>query len=261
MPRWDYHEIDYSRIDVDRIKGNRFLFRILTIASYIEITSGIYEENLSSYYRGDEPLVSWLQGTWEVEEVQHGEALRRYVETVWPEFDWEGGYERFRERYLPLCTTDAFQPTKAREMLARMVVETGTSTYYKALSQYAADLDEPVLEELARNISRDEVHHFKAFNEAFTRYNADEKNSKKVIIKVLYSRLRDASDEDVEIAHRSLQPDEDFEVFRKEIKAFAKRYYPYDMAVRMLMRPLSLNHYIEHSTAVTVHKALRVMGI
>ena len=261
MPRWNFKDINYSEINLPAVRDNDFLFKTVAIASFIEITSSVYEENLSGFYDGDDELVSWLQDTWEVEEIQHGEALRHYVLTVWPDFDWDAAYARFRERYLPLCTTDSFQPTKARELLARMVVETGTSTYYKALARYAEDIEEPVLGEVAQNISHDEVYHFKAFSTAFNQYNEGEKNSKADIIKVLYARLKAASDEDVEIGHHSLQSGEDFATFRKGIKGFARKYYPYDMAVKMLMRPLSLNQFLEASTAATVHKALKVIGL
>ncbi len=261
MPRWTYTDIDYSRINFSAVRDNPFLFKVVAIASFIEITSGVYEENLASFYAGDDKLVAWLHDTWEVEELQHGEALRHYVRTVWPDFDWNSAYARFREHYLPLCNTEAFQPTKAREMIARMVVETGTSTYYRALEQHATDIDEPILKELCHNISQDEVHHYKGFSNAFAQYNETEKNSKTDIVKVLYARLKAAGDEDIEIGFRSLESGEDYADFRKEVKAFAHTYYPYDMAVKMLMKPLSLNHFLEKSTAVTVQKALNLVGL
>jgi hypothetical protein len=44
-----------------------------------------------------------------IEELQHGLALRRYVEHVWPEFDWERGYQRFFDEYSKTCSIDNFE--------------------------------------------------------------------------------------------------------------------------------------------------------
>ncbi|MRJ03271.1 MAG: ferritin-like domain-containing protein, partial [Epsilonproteobacteria bacterium] len=150
---WNYRELDYNRIAGERVEDNRFLFTLVTIASFIEITSDVYRRNLTLFYREFPQIVNWLEERWEAEELQHGEALKSYVERVWDQFDWEEGYRRFREYYLPLCKVENLQPSPEREMLARMVVETGTSTFYKGLSSYAKELGEPFLAELADLIS------------------------------------------------------------------------------------------------------------
>lgn len=180
---------------------------------------------------------------------------------MWPEFNWDDAYNNFRNEYGKLCTIDEFQPSRAKEMIARMVVETGTSTFYKALKEYILDLNEPILAKIASNISKDEVYHYDMFEEGFKKYNQEEKLSRKDIIKVIYARLKEANDEDVSIAYKYINPNGSYEEFKKEIKHFAKIYYPYNMAVKMLMRPLQLNHYIEKATASTIQKALKVLGI
>ena len=48
MARWDYKkDIDYNAIDMQKVKDDSFLFKLLTIASFIEITSDTYAKNLS----------------------------------------------------------------------------------------------------------------------------------------------------------------------------------------------------------------------
>ena len=81
-------------------------------------------------------------GSWEIEERQHGAALKRYVQTAWPDFDWEAAYRNFFADYSRLCTIEQLAGTRALEMAARCVVETGTATFYRMLSQTS---DEPVL--------------------------------------------------------------------------------------------------------------------
>jgi len=261
MARWDYEKIDYATIDVARIKKNDFLFKVVAIASFIEITSDLYEKNLAEFYADDESIVSWLKSTWEPEEIQHGKALRKYVRTVWPDFDWDSAYEGFRREYGELCTLDEFQPTKAREMLARMVVETGTSTLYRAMTDYAKSIDEPILAEIAHHIYKDEVYHYEQFDKGFEKYNQEEKLGRTEITKVIYSRLKMASDEDIFIAHKYIAPGEDFDAFKARTKTFAKEFYPYKMAVKMLMHPLHLHRHVENATASTVQGALRLLGI
>ncbi|OIP52891.1 MAG: hypothetical protein AUK54_10220 [Helicobacteraceae bacterium CG2_30_36_10] len=70
--------------------------------------------------------------------------------------------------------------------LARMIIETGTSTFYKAMQSYASDINEPVLQKIAHLIYKDEVGHYGHFSKHFTRYNEEEKNSRTKLLKVLY---------------------------------------------------------------------------
>ena len=261
MARWDYKTIDYEAIKTEVVAEDQFLKKLIAMASFVEITSDLYEKNLATFYEGDEEIVGWLEKTWEPEEVQHGKALREYVRHAWPELDWDKAYRGFYEEYAPLCTLDEFQPTRAREMLARMVVETGTSTLYRAIQRYAEEIGEPILAQIAHNIHKDEVYHYEAFDQGFKKYNESEKLGRKEIVKVVYDRLKEIKDEDAAIAFKQIAPGEDYEDFRKEAKRFAHRYYPYKMATKMLMHPLGLHRHIENATAATMEKALHVLGI
>lgn len=261
MANWNYQTIDYDAIDKARVAQDDYLFVLLTIASFVEITSDIYVGNLNRFFADAPETVAWLDGVWEPEEMQHGEALRKYINTVWPDFDWEAAYAGFREEYGAVCTLDVFQPTRAREMLARMIVETGTSTLYKAFLSYAEAMDEPVLAGIVSNISKDEVRHFARFEEGFVYYNREEKLSRTEIVKIIISRLTAASDEDIMIAYKYIRPGADFEGLRRSMKRFGKEHYPYDMAVKMMLRPLRLHKAVESVTAATLRQGLRVFGI
>ncbi len=262
MPRWDYEkDIDYNKINKENIKDNEFLFTILTIASFIEITSYIYDKNLSLFFKGEEQVVSWLNNTWEIEETQHGKALKKYINCVWPEFDYQEAYERFRKSYLPLCKVEALEDSKAKEMLARMVVETGTSTAYQAIAHYAKDLNEPVLEHLVKLISKDEVYHYEKFEELFKYYKKQEQLSSTDIIKLLYKRAKEINSEDIKIAYEALERKQDYQEYMKEVQKFAKKYYPYKMAIKMFMRPLGLSKFTETIVANSISPIFKVLGI
>ena len=79
-------------------------------------------------------IVEWLESRWEREELQHGAALKRYVQTAWPDFDWEAAYKLFFAEYSQCCTVEQLAGTRALEMAARCVVETGTATFYRMMS-------------------------------------------------------------------------------------------------------------------------------
>jgi len=260
--KWNYEiDIKFNEINVESVKDNKYLFKNLVIASFIEITSDVYDMNLSKFYEGDEETVSWLNNTWEPEEIQHGASLKKYINTVWPEFDWNKHYEVFKTNYLPFCKVEYLEPTRAKEMIARMVVETGTSTLYKAIANYAKDLNEPILVDLALKISKDEVYHFEMFEKVFKKYKDEEKLSRADIVKILYDRLKEINNEDVKIAFDALDDKNGYDKFMEETKVIAKKYYPYKMATKMFMRPLGLHSMVENAIVSTVSPAFRILGI
>src|SRR5207248_1626729 len=134
-------------------------FYLVASASLMESATGLYTENLIDFFARDEEVTSWLKQYWLPEELQHGRALRRYVEAAWPQFDWEPAYRRFVEEFRPYCDA-ALEPVRSQEMASRCVVETGTASYYTTLSRASPD---PVLSVLTRRIVSDEVRHYKYF--------------------------------------------------------------------------------------------------
>jgi rubrerythrin len=244
---WSLADIPYEAIDRARIAPDETLFNLLASASFIEITSDTYTRNLTEYCAGDTEVVDWLQHGWQREEVQHGAALRRYVETVWPDFDWETAYRAFLAEYSQFCAVDLLAPTRALEMVARCVVETGTSSFYRMLAEAAP---EPVLARLAGFISRDEVDHYKHFYRYFRFYAAREHPGRIAVLRMLLKRTANVDAEDAAIAFKHVRlasrpglpySDADYVIFRGQVKPLAKRHYRFDQAVRMLLRPLELS--------------------
>jgi hypothetical protein len=78
-----------------------------------------------------------------------------------PGFDFARAIARFCDGYrIDFDSGRSRRGSRAGEMVARCMVETGTSTYYAALAEAAA---EPVLKEICRRIAADEVRHYKLF--------------------------------------------------------------------------------------------------
>src|SRR5690348_5805343 len=83
-PHWSLDDIPWHMIRQDAVAQTAFFYLVAT-ASLMESATDLYAENLIDYFAGDEEVTSWLERYWLPEELQHGKALRRYVEVAWPE--------------------------------------------------------------------------------------------------------------------------------------------------------------------------------
>ena len=168
--RWTLADIQWHHIDHDRARNNPLTYYVVTAASFVETAADLYTANLVEHFP-DPVAQRWLIKYWQPEELQHGRALRTYVETVWPELDWTRHYNNFFAEYSRLCTLEELEPSRALEMVARCVVETGTSTFYTALHNIS---DEPILRKLTGLIRQDEVSHYNHFRHFFEEYKQQE---------------------------------------------------------------------------------------
>jgi hypothetical protein len=196
---WKIEDLDFSQIALDEVRADENLFYLASCASFVESGSDLYTQNLVDFFRGDDEIASWLHDHWEPEELQHGQALRAYVNHVWPEFDWEGAYRGFLEEYATYCKVELLAPTRALEMAARCVIETGTATYYRAL---ARSTSEPVLRDLASRIAADEVNHYKHFYRYFRRYREQEGVGRARVLATISRRTLEMKSEDADCAIR-----------------------------------------------------------
>lgn len=261
---WDIEEIPFDRIDLDAVRPREDLLFLVSASSFVEILSDLTTRNLVGFLKDDAEAGEWLSCHWEHEEIQHGRALRRYVQTVWPEFDWEAAYGRFYAEYSKLCTVDGFEPTPCLEMIARCVIEMGTATYYRSLSEFAP---EPVLRDLAGRIRDDEVRHYKHFLQYFTRYRALEGVGRRRTLGVLMRRLNAVRSEDADIAlwhsfatrHPTARRDgPEFREMFDSVTRIVRNHFPIRMAVKMLVRPLDLTPVLSGLVSLPVSAVARL---
>ncbi|MGH8399004.1 MAG: ferritin-like domain-containing protein [Gammaproteobacteria bacterium] len=244
--RWTLDDIPWQAIHQDSVAHEEELFYLVTTASFIEITTDLYTQNLISYFSDDEEVTTWLAAHWEHEELQHGQSLKRYVQTAWPGFGWEKAYQSFFEEYSECCKLDLLEPTRSMEMAARCVVEMGTASYYTTLSRLSPD---PVLSELTHLIREDEVRHYKYFYHYFLRYREREGAGRARVLRALWHRLKMIDGEDGLIAMKHVfmasHPGETFDrrVYRelqKRCRHAAGQHFPHEMSIKMLIKPLDL---------------------
>ncbi len=251
--RWTLDDIPWRAIRRDEAVRSEALFYLVASASLMESATDLYTENLIDYFNGDDEVTAWLEDYWLPEELQHGRALRRYVETVWPEFDWEAVNRRFVEEFKPFCDI-ALEPMRSLEMASRCVVETGTASYYTTLSRASPD---PVLARLTRLIAEDEVRHYKHFYRYFRRYRDDEGLSRIGVVPGLWRRLRMTGGDDSFIVlkhvHSARCPGRPFDrgtyrKVRRQCRDLSFAHFPHEMSVRMLLKPLNLGHRFQRVT-------------
>jgi hypothetical protein len=260
---WRVDDIPYHAIDPTLLQGHDDLFFMLVSASFVEISSDLYTRNLVEYYRDDTVLSAWLDRRWQHEEVQHGVALRRYIATAWPDFPWRQVYDDFLDDYRRFCSVEQLGPTRALELAARCLVETGTATLYTALHRLSP---EPVLRQLTLNIRNDEVRHYKHFLRHFRAYRQQEGTGRAAILRTLWQRAAEVDNEDAFYAfkHTFLASRKaqhfgaaDYRRHRRRAFALAHSQYPFDMAAKMTLKPLALGRPLQRAAVPLLDAGLR----
>ena len=193
MSHWTLDDIDWSRFDRDKIDPE--IVSIVKAASMVEHNGGVYGDYLCNIFHDDEAFKQ-VARNWSVEEVQHGQALRRWAEMADPAFDFDASFKRFADTItLPMDVDRSVRGSLSGELVARCVVEIGTSSYYSAL---ADSTDEPVLRDICLRIAADELRHYKLFYSHLKRYQQIEKLG--VIRRFMIAASRVAESEDDELA-------------------------------------------------------------
>jgi len=163
MGRWRLDDIPWDRFDRDQLDPE--VVQIVKSASLVEYNGAAYARYLCRIFH-DDPDFQQDARLWGEEEIQHGKALARWAELADPEFDFEAAFRRFQGGYQVDFDLDVSRRgSRSGEMIARCMVEVGTSSYYAALRDA---VQEPVLKEICRNIAADEVRHYKLFYKNLT---------------------------------------------------------------------------------------------
>jgi hypothetical protein len=250
-PRWSLDDIDWSALRHDLVADNEALFYLISAASFVEATTDVYTQNLLDYFADDDEITAWLKSHWLPEELQHGRALRRYVELAWPDFDWAGVYARFLPEFAAQCADDGVEPTRSREMASRCIVEMGTAGYYRTLSRIT---DDPVLSTLTRYIAEDEVSHYGHFYRYLRKYREREGQRRAGIGRAMWNRLRMIDGEDTRIAmrhiYRARHPgqvlsDRQYRALRRGSRSLIRPHFPHRMCIQMLLKPLALGRRVQ----------------
>lgn len=167
---WTLDDVRWG--DFDGSKAEPWMIAAIKAASLVELNAPDYVNYLKRVLKDDGPETLAAIDLWGCEESQHGRALGRWAEMADPTFKLDEAFKRFRDGYKPAHFADdetiSIRGSRRGEMIARCVVESGTSSYYTAMKDGTR---EPVLQEIAGRIAADEFRHYKLFYETLQKQN------------------------------------------------------------------------------------------
>jgi hypothetical protein len=195
---WTLDDVDWSKFDATKVDAA--LLATVKGASLVEYNADEYVSYLTRVFKdaGEETLSNIRH--WGNEELQHGLALGRWAEMADPTFSFRDAFARFRAGYRPPHfendSATSIRGSRRGEMVARCVVESGTSSFYSAMRDAT---EEPVLKEVAGRIAADEFRHYKLFFE--TLHMQDEPDIsfwRKLVVAV--TRVNESDDDELAYA-------------------------------------------------------------
>ena len=196
-PGWTPDDIAWDRFDP--AKAEPWMVDTIKSAALVEYNAPDYVDYLKRVF--PDPAFHPVLEQWGREESQHGKVLGRWAELADPSFRLEDAFARFRAGYRPDHfdgdSQGSIRGSRRGEMIARCVVESGTSSYYTAIKEVTA---EPVLQEIAGRIAADEYRHYKLFYATLhAQHEADLPFWKK--LQIAAGRVSESDDDEIAYAH------------------------------------------------------------
>jgi len=204
MKHWRLDSIPWDRFDPAKLDPAHI--PLVKAAAMVERNGTDYAIYLNRVF-ADDPDFRAAADHWAVEEVQHGDALGKWAMLADPGWDYQAAFARYKDGYKIALDADAsIRGSRAGELIARCMVEIGTSSYYTALAEAA---EEPVLKEICKRIAADEFRHYKLFYDHMRRYLAREKLGRLARLRIAAGRVGETEDDELAFAyHCGNQPPE-----------------------------------------------------
>lgn len=205
---WTLDEVHWDWFDPTRVDPG--LLAAVKAGALVEYNAPDYVDYLKRVFHDAGPQTLDAIEQWGQEEGQHGKALGRYAEMADPSFRMEDAFARFRKGYTPAHFASeggSVRGSRRGEMIARCVVESGTSSYYSAMRDAS---EEPLLREIAGRIAADEYRHYKLFYDTLGAQKEPELSLwRKLMIAI--GRVRESDDDELAFAFycANVKPEEE----------------------------------------------------
>ena len=237
---WTLDDIPWDRFDASKVDGE--LLKIVKAASLVEYNGDDYAEYLCNVFVDDTDFQGEAR-RWAAEEVLHGEALGRWAQMVDPSWDFDAAVKRFRAGYrITVDSTESVRGSRAGELVARCIVEVGTSSYYGSLGEAS---EEPVLRAICQRIAADELRHYKLFYDHLRRYLDKENIGSLRRLLIALGRMRETEDDELSYAYFAANAPEGEDYHRKRwADAYMLRAYQ-----------IYRRKYVDRATAMTLKAA------
>ncbi len=221
MGLWTLQDIPWDEFDSGKVDPE--ILRVIKAASLVEQNGSDYARYLCGVFR-DDPVFQAAAQSWGEEEIQHGQALGRWASLADPSFDHAAAAARFTQGFrVDLDAEASVRGSRSGELVARCIVETGTSCYYTALAEAS---EEPVLREICRRIAADELRHYKLFYTHMKRYLEAEPIGVWGRLRIVLSRVAETEDDD-ELAYAYYTANENRQPYERQrfVRAYSRRAY------------------------------------
>jgi rubrerythrin len=233
MAHWSLNDIPWHEFDASKTRPD--LVSLVKAAAMVEYNGQDYARYLNEVFADDEEFKP-VALTWAEEEVQHGMALKKWAELADPAFDFDRAFRDFTTGYqLPRNVKASVRGSRSGELIARCVVETGTSSYYTAIAE---STDEPVLKAICLKIAADELRHYKLFYTYLQQYLKKENIGHLKRLAVALGRITESEDDELSYAFFAAHNDGSLAYDRK---IYGGRYMAFACA---LYRPWHLERMV-----------------
>lgn len=239
---WTLDDIPWDQFDPAKVDAD--MLRIVKAAAMVEFNGGTYADYLCNVFH-DDPEFQDAARRWAEEEIQHGAALSRWAHMADPDFDFDGRFADFTSKItLPTAASESVRGSRCGELVARCMVEVGTSSYYTALREAT---DEPVLRAICRNIAQDEIRHYKLFYTHMARYRDIEQLGFFRRLLVGISRIGESEDDELAYAYHAANSNGEPYNRKKCWNAYMSRAYRFyrphhvERAITLILRAVGIN--------------------
>ncbi|MEY4966865.1 MAG: hypothetical protein RL274_2448 [Pseudomonadota bacterium] len=196
---WTMDDVHWSLFDPQQVEPA--LLAAIKAAALVEYNAPDYVVYLKRIFADSSAATLASIEQWGQEESQHGRALGRWAELADPDFKLEEAFIRFRKGYTPnhfaVAEAGSVRGSRRGEMIARCVVESGTSSYYSAIRDAT---EEPVLKEIAGRIAADEYRHYKLFYDTLNAQTEPDIGFWKRLM-IAVGRVRERDDDELAYAY------------------------------------------------------------
>lgn len=237
MKRWTLDDIPWDKFDSTKVAAE--IVPVVKTASLVEYNSADYAAYLHNVFP-DDPAFRDAADAWASEERQHGQALGRWAEKADPGFEFEASFKRFVDGFrIPIASTISVRGSRSGELIARCVVESGTSSMYTALRDAT---DEPALKAMCHHIAGDEYRHYQLFYRHLQNYLPEERISLLKRLMIVCGRFMEVGDDELAFAyHCANEPHRNYDRVRAN-KAYTRvaagfyRRAHVDRAIGMMLK-------------------------